>query len=148
MRKLILTALLTAAIVPVAHADYWVLKDKNGQVQQASDKPIPGGIRIQTSGVRRPDGSSDASAGGASSTAIASRADASLRDSAAMQTVQRDVAKTREEQCKDATTKYETATRVRRIVRQGPNGPEYLTDAEADQERVKALQRKQAACGK
>ncbi len=62
--------------------------------------------------------------------------------------MQQDVEQTRADQCKKATDDYQASLAARRIYRTGPNGErDYLTDDEAEQQRVSLRQAMQSACG-
>ena len=66
----------------------------------------------------------------------------------AQNAVQQDLARIREQQCKNAKQRYQIAIESRRLYRLGPNGErEYLTDDEADAERVQARVDMEQACG-
>jgi hypothetical protein len=78
-------------------------------------------------------------------------------DASAAKAVKQDMAKIREQQCKDAKEKYNKAIEARRIYKGKPNDQskdgdrpddrEYLSDAEADAYRVKIRQEMQDLCG-
>ena len=71
-----------------------------------------------------------------------------VKQQAAKQAVQQDVAQTREEQCKKATADYNQAVDARRIYKPGANGErEYLTDTEADEQRLNLRLAMQSVCG-
>jgi hypothetical protein len=72
--------------------------------------------------------------------------------------VKQDVAKVREQQCKEAKDRYDKAIEARRIYKRSegdkskatdsPDDRQYLSDDEADAYRVKARQDVQDLCGK
>ncbi|HEY2418414.1 MAG TPA: hypothetical protein VGH84_10890, partial [Steroidobacteraceae bacterium] len=71
-----------------------------------------------------------------------------VKQQAAKQAVQQDVAQTRADQCKKATTDYNQAVDARRIYKPGANGErEYLSDADADQQRLNLRLAMEAVCG-
>src|SRR5205814_5741289 len=77
-----------------------------------------------------------------------SSADARLKDNATRQAVQKDVAATRAEQCKQAQDKYQKAVAARRVYRLNKAGErEYLSDAEMEQARVNARLEVDRTCG-
>jgi hypothetical protein len=62
--------------------------------------------------------------------------------------VQQDVAQSREDQCKKATTDYDQAVQARRIYKTGANGErEYLSDAEVEESRLNLRLAMQSLCG-
>jgi hypothetical protein len=75
-------------------------------------------------------------------------AQADLNKQASQKAVQQDVEQTHADQCKKATDDYNASIAARRIYRTGPNGERsYLTDEEAEQQRVSLRQAMQSACG-
>jgi hypothetical protein len=70
------------------------------------------------------------------------------REQATTQAVQKDVAKTRETQCKDAKEQYRVAIESQKLYRVGKNGErEYLTSAEIDEARMNARRAMDEICG-
>ncbi|MGA2023903.1 MAG: DUF4124 domain-containing protein [Steroidobacteraceae bacterium] len=70
-----------------------------------------------------------------------------LAQQAAQQAVDRDLAATRAEQCTKATADYNSSVEARRIYRNGPDGErEYLTDAQADEQRLNLRLAMETAC--
>jgi len=156
----------TAAIVLImslpfaaAMADVYRSVDAQGHVQY-SDTPTPGAelIHMQKQGI--PGGTSTPSNTSTAkpqsslvSTAQAlAKSDAKVADElgqqAAQRAVQQDLEQTRADQCKKATDDYQASLAARRIYRTGPNGErDYLTDDEAEQQRVSLRQAMQSACG-
>jgi cytoskeletal protein RodZ len=149
-----------------ALADVYRSVDPQGHVQY-SDTPSPGAelIRIHnlpptslpTQGVSTssvPATASNASAGStpASIAASASKpsdpAQAQLAQQAAKQALDKDLAATRADQCKTATDNYNGAVQARRIYKTGQDGErQYLTDEEADQQRLGLRMAMDNACG-
>lgn len=145
-RTLAITATLFFGVMAVAQADVYRWHDAQGHVQY-SDRWVPGSELIKTD--KNHPRSEPSTANAAQATATTPDANAQLAQQRAAQTVRQDVAKSREEQCKEATAEYEQAIQSRRIYREGPNGErEYISDAEADAYRLSLLKTRQAVCGK
>ena len=103
----------------------------NNQGRDCSDRPSPNAtvVHINSS----PSTASNDSAPpdtSAKAPPAESSADARLKDNATRQAVQKDVAATRAEQCKQAQDKYQKAVAARRVYRLNKAGErEYLSDA-------------------
>jgi uncharacterized protein YdcH (DUF465 family) len=123
--------------------------DAQGRVQY-SDRWVPGSVLVKTSSVRSTPSAVDAETS-AEQSRVAERDDQvndQISNAESQRTVQQDVAKLREQQCKEATERYEKAIQARRIYKEGPNKERiYASDTEADSYRVQALNDKKAACG-
>ena len=149
LRKLAITTLILAAGLGVAHADIWRWKDAQG-VFHYSDQWVPGSELIKGNKSRpaseEPDTPRQASND-------ANRADPDAPSAATVQAVKADVAKTREQQCKDAKDAYQKAILARRITKapskDAPKNtqPEYLSDTEADAYRAQTRSDMDALCG-
>ncbi len=147
-------ALILAAAIGLTHsgparadADIYRWKDAQG-VYHYSDQWVPGSELIKSSGkTHLPVDTPPA----ASSTAPSTSSDTPPDDSpssATIQAVKQDVAKAREQQCKDAKDAYDKAIHARRITREGKGGQkEYLSDAEADAYRVRVRDDMDHFCG-
>lgn len=153
LRKLAISTVLTVGIVSAAHADVYRWVDDHGGVHY-SDQWVAGSEVIKSS--PKPPGSS----GQSSHTYTApksSSAPPSQEDAA--KAVKNDVAKTRDQQCKDAKDRYEKAIAARRIYKapaagekaakdvDGNDSRQYLSEEEADAYRVKARQDVSDFCG-
>lgn len=142
-------AALLAGYLTAAHADIYRWVDAQGRVQY-SDRWVPGSQLVK---IDKNKANPEAIAAlraleqnklAASNTAIADE----QAKAKAGQTVKQDLAKTREDECKKATERYDKAIQARRIFKTGPDGKkEYVSDAEADAYRAQALLDKQTACG-
>jgi hypothetical protein len=144
-RILAITATLFG-IMSAAHADVWRFTDPQGQLQY-SDKWVPGSVLIKTD-KNHPTPGAPGPAQDRLATSSSSP-DATVAEQQAAQTVKQDVAKTKQQQCKEATTNYDKAIQSRRIYKEGKNGQrEYISDAEADAYRVQLLEARKDACGK
>lgn len=159
---LIMSLVIAAAAATAARADVYRSVDAQGHVQY-SDTPTPGAelVRVQRGGLTgtsslnsAPTPASSAAPGertqpaapAPASNAISAQADIDKQN--AQKAVQQDVEQTRADQCKKATDDYQASLAARRIYRTGPNGErDYLTDDEAEQQRVTLRQAMQSACG-
>jgi hypothetical protein len=145
----ILLALTLSGASIVARADVWMWKDAQG-VTHYSDRPVQGATRIR-SVAPRPPGTEDRGENRAATGAqpASSSGPEQLPVSAStVAAVQQDVAKQREEQCKQAKSDYEKAIVARRIYRTNKAGErEYLSDAEADKMRLQARAAMDQVCG-
>jgi Domain of unknown function (DUF4124) len=149
MRRTIAIAILVWLPLSGALADVYRSVDAQGHVQY-SDTPTPGAevIRMNSAG-RSPIRSVPVA-----STAKASTVDQSgdqihqqLEQEAAARSVRNDVAQTRADQCKKATDAYNGSVQARRIYKTGPNGEhEFLTDDEADKQRLTFKMQMDSAC--
>jgi len=122
-------ALIAAAMA--AQADVYRTVDAEGHVEY-SDRWVPGAELVRTDHPGRESSSTTSS-------------DAQKRSTAE---VKKDKDAARSEQCKQAKSRYQRAIESRRLYREGANGErQYLTDEEADQERLQARIEVQDACG-
>jgi hypothetical protein len=129
-----------------ARADIWKWVDAQGHAQY-SDRWTPGAVLIKGERGHESDasGPSDEQA---KLDASNRRIDDELDKEAAQRAVQKDQASARAEQCKRAKDHYQKVIEARRIYREDKSGERtYLTDDEADKERVQARLDMQTACG-
>ena len=62
--------------------------------------------------------------------------------------MQSDLRKKRDEQCKEATARYDKSIAARRLYREDKSGQRtYLTDAEIEKARIEARTDRDTACG-
>lgn len=148
LRALAFTVVLLG-IQSIAHADVYRWVDAQGIVQY-SDRWVPGSVLVKVDKNKQDPEAIAARRAleqgklAASNTAIADQ----QAQAGAARAVQKDLAKVREDQCKEATERYDKAIRARRIFRTDKDGQrEYVSDAEADAYRAEALRDKQSACG-
>lgn len=134
--------LATTALTTGARADIWKLVDADGHVQY-SDRWTPGAVLIKG---ERPTPSS-ASDSASDTKATDQQITAQLNREQAQRQVQRDEAAAHAEQCKQATDHYNQLIQARRIYTQSNGDRQYLSDAQADQERVQAKEDMDSACG-
>ena len=139
-----------AGVAGLAHADADIYRWKDAQgIYHYSDQWVPGSELIKSSGRQRPpvdnSSTSDAPPPASSSNAPPPEPAAS---SATVSAVRQDLAKVREQQCKDAKEAYDKALHARRITKDGKDGQkEYLTDAEADAYRIRVRGDMDHFCG-
>ena len=153
LRNLAISTLLFAGVVSVAHADVFRWVDDHGGVHY-SDQWVPGSEVIKGSSPK-PRSGSDTS----HTSYTAPKINAPATQDNAAKAVKEDVAKVREQQCKDAKDRYDKAIQARRIYKPGPTSSDkskdadrpddrqYLSEEEADAYRVKARQDVQDFCG-
>lgn len=153
LRNLAISTLLCAGVVSVAYADVFRWVDDHGGVHY-SDQWVPGSEVIKSSTKTHPAG---AASQPTSAPKVSSTPSPATPDNAA-KAVKQDVAKIREQQCKEAKDRYDKAIQARRIYKPGPNSTnpkdtdhpddrQYLSEEEADAYRVKARQDMQDVCG-
>jgi hypothetical protein len=146
LRTLVLGTCVLAGVCAVAQADVYRFVDEHGGVHY-SDQWVPGSELIKTT--KR---ASSMAAGPASAAthpaAPADRASEQLAQENAQRAVKQDVAKAREQQCKEAKENYAKAIQARRMYRTTKEGErEYMSDAEVDQYRLKIRNAVQDSCG-
>ena len=145
MRRISFALAALAAVVTAAHADVYKSVDAQGQVHY-SDQWSPGAQLIKG-------GDSSRIAGTPTSTAPAPAPNdhtlAPDPKTAAAKQVQSDMAALRAEQCKQLKEQYDKVIHARRIYQPGNDSSapkEYMSEAEADAERVKTRQAMDEAC--
>jgi hypothetical protein len=153
MRRAVVAALIMSLPFAAAMADVYRSIDAQGQVHY-SDTPTPGAelVHVQKLGFATTNVASSAPASSSASASANSNSNLPppdpVKQQAAKQAVQQDVAQTRADQCKKATTDYNQAVDARRIYKPGANGErEYLSDADADQQRLNLRLAMEAVCG-
>ena len=154
LRTLAISSLLFAGGVSVANADVFRWVDDHGGVHY-SDQWVPGSEVIKSS---RPHPASTSSDSPHPQKVVNNPSSAtSQSNQTAEKAVKQDMAKIREQQCKDAKDRYDKAILARRIYKPAegdkskdtdrPDDRQYLSDEEADAYRVKARQDVQDLCG-
>jgi Domain of unknown function (DUF4124) len=161
MRRVAAATLLMSLAITAAQADVYRSVDAQGQVHY-SDTPTPGAelVHVQRGGGGIAFNSTTAAAkssGAATASSTPAKASTSgnagppqdpLAKQAAEKAVQQDVEQTRADQCTKAKSDYEAAVAARRIYKAGTDGErQYLTDEEAEQQRVNLHQAMDTACG-
>ena len=156
LRYLAISTVLSVGAISAAHADVYRWVDDHGGVHY-SDQWVAGSEVIKSS-IKPPASGGGNSSSHTTSTAPKSTPAPTSQDDAA-KAVKGDVAKVRDQQCKDAKDRYEKAIAARRIYKgpapgdkatKDPNQPEdrqYLSEEEADAYRVKARQDVSDFCG-
>ena len=152
LRTLAISSLLFAGGVSVAHADVFRWVDDHGSVHY-SDQWVPGSEVIKSTRPHPVSTSSQSPRPTSGTQKTTSPAGQSSQT--AEKAVKQDMAKMREQQCKDAKDRYDKAIVARRIyktaggekAKDGNEERQYLSDDEADAYRVKARQEMQDACG-
>jgi Domain of unknown function (DUF4124) len=152
LRPLVVSALITAGLCSVAHADVYRWVDDKGEPHY-SDRWVPGSELIKSN---RPhpmsadSSSSPQDQGKATNTAAAQSAPDKLAQKANADAVKQDVAKTREAQCKAAKQHYQEAIDARRIYKSpqpGDTDRQYMNDAETDSYRQTMRNDVTQSCG-
>jgi hypothetical protein len=153
LRNLAISTLLCAGAVSVAYADVFRWVDDHGSVHY-SDQWVPGSQVIKSTPKPGNGGSSTSSR----SSFAAPRPNGPPSQDNATKAVKQDLAKVREQQCKEAKDRYDKAIQARRIYKapaagdkskdaDRPDDRQYLSEDEADAYRVKARQDVQDFCG-
>src|SRR5712672_92483 len=157
LRTLAISSLLFVGGVSVANAvDVFRWVDDHGGVHY-SDQWVPGSEVIKST---RPHPVNTSSDSPRPTPVIQKTTDdhpAGQSSQAAEKAVKQDMAKIREQQCKEAKDRYDKAIQARRIFKRSegdkskdedrPADREYLSEADADAYRVKARQEMQDLCG-
>jgi len=141
-RALIIVLLL--ALPLGARADVYRSVDAQGHVQY-SDTPSPGAQLVTTADAAAPAPNGDRSA------AQTQKVNEQISERLTQQTVAREVAKdtadAHAQQCQQAKQAYQGAIQAHRLFRMGADGQrQYLTDDQADQQRVNYRMAMEAAC--
>jgi Domain of unknown function (DUF4124) len=155
LRKLAISTVLSVGAISAAHADVYRWVDDHGGVHY-SDQWVAGSEVIKSS--PKPPGSSSSPSRSTTYTAPKGTSAPTSQDDAA-KAVKGDMAKVRDQQCKDAKDRYEKAIAARRIykapapadkatkVTDPAADRQYLSEEEADAYRVKARQEVNDFCG-
>lgn len=159
-RFIVAAAATLAFAASLAQADVWRWKDAQGNWHY-SDVPVEGAQLIKSSTRVPPPQPGDTPADGGGNAPAAPAAapvdrlaarNAAISDQLSAENtarqVQADVRKKREEQCKEATDRYEKSIVARRLFREGKDGERvYLSEAELAKARVDARTDRDTACG-
>jgi len=150
LRPVVITTLIAAGLCSLAQADVYRWVDDKGQPHY-SDRWVPGSELVSSS---RPHPTTPDSSSPASQNKAVAAANQRTDDKAAAQknaaATKADVAKVREQQCKQAKERYQKAIDARRIYKPSKAGDTdrvYMNDAETDQYRAQARQDVTDACG-
>ena len=140
----LVVAALSASVVAGAGDIYC-----NNQGRDCSDRPSPNAtvVHVNSSPPSASNEAAPAPDSGAKAPVDAA-ANARLKEDATRQAVEKDVAATRAEQCKQAKDKYQKSVEARRVYRMNSAGErEYLTDEEVVQGRLNARLEMDRTCG-
>ena len=147
MRHAAAIALMMSLPFAAAMADVYRSVDAQGHVQY-SDTPTPGAELVHLKKLGIPSAAPSSAPPAGSADKSNAQVQDPLQQQAAQRAVQQDVAQSREDQCKKATTDYDQAVQARRIYKTGANGErEYLSDAEAEESRLTLRLAMQSLCG-
>jgi hypothetical protein len=147
LRPVIVSALITAGLCSVAHADVYRWVDDKGEPHY-SDRWVPGSELIKSDKPHPQAPTPTASS--PSATPAQHPTNQAAADRANEEAVKQDVAKTRDAQCKQAKDRYQKAIDARRISKApqpGDTDKVYMSDAEADAYRTQARSDVTLACG-
>lgn len=148
MRRILAITFLVLATAGTASADVYRSVDAKGNAI-FTDRWVPGSTRVK---VDRSRTNSEAAAlqrnTEQSKLAVSNdRIAAQQSEQSAADAVRQDVAGVRNEQCKQAKERYEKSIQARRLYRTGKDGErEYLSDVQADEERLQARMSMQQVC--
>jgi len=153
LRTVAISSLLFVGAMSVANADVFRWVDEHGGVHY-SDQWVPGSEVIKSSRPHPPNTRSEAPHP-TSGVQKPVSANGQITQQTAEKAVKQDVAKIREQQCKEAKDRYDKAIQARRIFKTAGGAKAtddnaertYLSDEEADAFRVKARQDMQDLCG-
>ncbi len=135
------TVLGGAGIARAGESVVYEWTDAHGEVHY-TDQWVPGAKRITIQTAHTPADS------GATQGIQDDAASKELEQQAAARGVQKDEARIRAKECKEAKSNYQTLIQSRRIFTTDKSGERhYLSDAEANALRVKARETMQTACG-
>lgn len=118
--------------------------------RDCSDRPSPGATEVRAPAPSRYAAAADAAppALAGAPAPVDAGANSRLQQDASRAAVQKDVAASRAEQCKQAKEKYEKSVESRRMYRMNKAGErEYFSDAEVDQARLNMRADMERACG-
>jgi hypothetical protein len=159
LRAIAISTLIFAGVSAVAYADVYRWVDEHGTVHY-TDRWVPGSELIKSNKPHPNGADSDSprqNGGQAKYAASGDRASAQVQQESAERAVKQDMAKVREQRCKEAKDRYDKAIAARRIFKSTPadkskdtdrpDDRQYLSDEEADAYRVKARSDVQEACG-
>jgi hypothetical protein len=151
LRSLAISVLVLAGTSTVAFADVYRFVDEHGGVHY-TDQWVPGSELIKSTKPRQAsitaDSSHSSSATQPKSGVPGDRSAEQLAENHAAQAVKQDVAKTREQQCKEAKDRYDQSIVARRMYKTTKDGErEYVSDEEADALRVKYRTAMDEVCG-
>jgi hypothetical protein len=143
MNRALLTALLLALPIAALAADVYRSVDAQGHVQY-SDTPSPGAQLVSTADASAP---SAADSGASQTQKLNEQIGQRLTAAAAAREVAKDTADAHQTQCNQAKQAYQGSIQARRLYSMGADGQRtYLSDQQADQQRVSYRMAMEAAC--
>jgi hypothetical protein len=149
MRRAAAIVILICLPLCAAFGNIYRSVDAQGHVQY-SDTPSPGAVLVSATDTPTDSSSSDSSAASSNNAAGANDADPihqRLQQQAAARAVQRDTQQVQAQQCKQAQDAYEKSIEARKLYRVNKDGSrEYLSDDQAEQERLNNRLAMQTAC--
>ena len=149
MRRYFITLLLLSLPLTAWPADVYRSIDAQGHVKY-SDTPSPGAVLVSTADVAisAGPGSEDAGSAKQAIAKAANEASEQVAQEEAQQAVEKDTAAAHEAQCKQAQDAYQKSITARRLYTVDANGNrQYMSDQQADAQRVQYRMAMQAACG-
>jgi Domain of unknown function (DUF4124) len=155
LRSLAISSFLIVGVASVANADVFRWVDEHGGVHY-SDQWVPGSEVIKTTTPHpTPSAPVADTSHRTSQTSKSSSSTTTADDPNAAKAVKQDLAKAREQQCKDAKDRYDKAIQARRIYKTSDGDKnkdnaedrQYMSDEEADAYRVKVHQEMDDYCG-
>jgi hypothetical protein len=154
LRYLAISAVFIVGAASAAHADVYRWVDEHGGVHY-SDQWVPGSQVIKSSRPRPPSSSAETARRTEPSRPTADNLDTGPAAAAsAEKSVKQDMAKIREQRCKEAKERYEKAIQARRIYKapesdkaKASEEREYLSEEDADKYRVQARKDMDDLCG-
>lgn len=148
MRRYFITLLLLSLPLTAAAANVYRSIDAQGHVQY-SDTPSPGAVLVSTTdaGSAAPI-SDEASSARQALEKAAADASEQVAQEEAQRAVEKDTAAAHAAQCKQAQDVYQKSITARRLYTVDAKGNrQYMSDTQADQQRVQYRMAMQAACG-
>lgn len=145
MYRTLITVLLVA--LPLgAQADVYRSVDAQGHVQY-SDTPSPGAQLVNDADQTTQSSTSDTASSAAQAQKENDAIHAQLTREAAAREVAKETADAHEQQCNQAKVAYQNSIQARRLYNMSPDGQRtYLTDDQAEQQRVNYRMAMEAAC--
>jgi hypothetical protein len=150
----VIASVLTCAVLSnaIQAGDVYKYVDEKGNTLY-TDRPMPGAVRISTSGVRPPEVAARSYA--AQQAANNQQLTSSNQNIAQQQAdqklaaqVNKDAASSQAERCKQAHKNYDLSIATRRVYKEDKDGNRsYLSDAELTQQRMDAKRAVDAICG-
>jgi len=142
-------SIVLAGAASLALADVYRSVDADGRVHY-SDRWVPGSQLVHVDKHHAVGEESAPRAAGDQAKLQASneRIAADQKQAATERAVQQDVQAAREKQCKETKDRYQKAIQARRIFKTMPDGKQvFLSDQDAQQQRIKAREDMDIACG-